>query len=336
MNERHKFTLEIIEKLGVPAIRAVTGNIPANSDLSEEDALKQQISLLGELLGESVKGGISLLSILDPKGDESKIEALRLSLVAIICGLLAEKFRQSGRIPADKEIGNISHIFSSLLSFSENFVPAHSNTAHLSLLEYEKDIIDDNLIHVLYLKAMVPAINAINYYSFGVAESRLIQNIAEKLTSRAELMRKNILHSVENISEIKRAELCFFKSMIMLYVDCHEKRTNEILSMDNAEREKIISGNGEAELLEQLWKEFEQKCEMLEVLAPSLLGQDIKETGNKENTAIQEQADIDKAQNTDIPKSTDQNVTATDSSLNPVSSNPMSFFKKKKDEENSE
>ncbi len=266
MDQRSAFLLQIIEKVGLP----LTAAVAAVSTSKGNADIKKDAENVAELLGRSVKSSVSLAEALELRDTDGNADSVRLVLAALSGELLAGQYRASRRMPAEKDLDRITASLSAVLAFADNFSAVAKNTARLKALEIDDLACDENQIQAVFFRALVPAINAIAVYPFGRPETKLIQEVAGKLTRQAELLREKLFGSDLPEPEARQVELSLFHSLVSLYTECHKVETDRIQSMNEAEREKMMTKDGGVSM-ESLWQAFETRYAMLEAVSQSML-----------------------------------------------------------------
>jgi hypothetical protein len=270
MDQRSAFLIAILEKLGSPLMAAVS-DVSAATGAGEKPDSKNEAERMAELLSRSVQAGVSIASSLDFRDKEDDGDSLRLVLAALSSEIIAGQYRVTGRIPEEKDIDRITSALSAVLSFADNFTPLSRNAARLKALDIEELAFDENQTNALFFKALVPVINAVSAYPFGRSETRLIQEIADKLTGRAANIRKEMFD--ENLSEpeSKQIELSITAALSDIYAACHRSETDKLLSMGEKEMSRVSKDESGRLSMDPVWEAFDARCAMLEAVSKNIL-----------------------------------------------------------------
>lgn len=266
MSSRAEYLIQILEKLGSPLMAAIIGQ-PAQTK-SADDAALVDAQKIASLLAKSVQAGIDMGNAADMGRAGLQDDSLRVALTALAAPLVAEQFRRSGRVPGDADIKRIVTALQAVMSFSENFTPSPENIERLKTLAAEGRAPDGHQVDIQYIHAFVPVINALGAFSFGQAEQKLIVDVASRLTARASEMGNSLLGAVPE-PERKLCELVLLRALAPLYAASHQAETARLTALSDEQRMAQASGGSSS--LDAVWRGFETRAQMLEMLAKSLL-----------------------------------------------------------------
>lgn len=248
MTPRTLFLIQLIDKLGVPLMNAVQqtneGKIPAET--------------IAGLLSSSVKLGLSLTDKMGLHEEDGDMDSVRVALSASAAQMIAEYYARHKKIPIDGEHEQISKSVDALISFAENFTASKNHTGRLRNLGDEAPIFDAAQSQIFYLSAMQPVLAAVAGFSFGQSETRLIQEIAEKLQMRAGALREALSGAGADDGEARFTELMILHSLARMYAQIHMYKTAEIEKAGNEEAPAIS--------IETVWSDFDRQVAMLETL----------------------------------------------------------------------
>ncbi|HRC26820.1 MAG TPA: hypothetical protein PKX87_05255, partial [Alphaproteobacteria bacterium] len=177
--------LSILEKVGAPLVRAMLA-VPGGAGASSPSAANDQARLLADLLEKSAHAGIALAGRMRLPGPGDEADSIRLALTAIAARLLGGFYRDSGRVPGERETDRLLSALEALLSFAGGFSGAADAADRLRTLDPAQAFaLDGPGVDTLFLKAFVPVVEAVGTFSFGRTDRRLVQDIAERLTAEA-------------------------------------------------------------------------------------------------------------------------------------------------------
>lgn len=262
MSSDPTLAINILEKIGAPLIRALL-SAPGSTSSAPDDQARQ----LADLLGKSAHAGITLASRmrLPVQGDQA--DSVRLALTSLAARLLGGFYRDSGRLPGDRETDRLLSALQALLSFAGGFSGAADDTAsRLKALDpVQIFALDEAGVDALFLKAFVPVIEAVGAFSFGRADHRLVQDIAEKLTAHA----RRIASAAPDLSDKdrRRRELALLAALTDLYAACHKTETRRLMALDERARTNLAGANGGLLPMDPVWAAFASGVRMMEALA---------------------------------------------------------------------
>ncbi|MCC7305825.1 MAG: hypothetical protein IT558_06150 [Alphaproteobacteria bacterium] len=259
MHHRAEYLLQVLEKIGSPLLASVTqANARSNAPLHQE---AQKIA---ELLAKSVHAGIEIGRIMDlgPTGEIT--DPLRLALTGLASELIAGSFSHSGKSPGEADIKKMVSALQAVLTFSDNFMADSETAGRLKDISAQGQITDPPQMHVQYIHAFIPAVNAIAAFPFGQAEQKLVMDISSRLVQEAANLRQSALGDLGAAN--KRAELAILSALAKLYAACHESETARIMNLTDEERSR------QALSIDPVWENFALRASMLETLAKGILG----------------------------------------------------------------
>lgn len=266
MDQRSQYLIQIIEKLGTPLIGAVSAVAARQDPGAAESSAPQDAEKVAGLLSRAVQCSIEIGKSIDMTNLADQGESVRLALAALASYVIADYYRQSGRMPGDTEIKRAVSALQAVLTFAENFTPDPANTERLKQMQAQGAPADGVQANLQFLRAFVPVVNAIASFSFGQPESRAIQDVSNRLTKRAEAVRQQLFAQAGG-DEAKLAELALLRALASLYAQCHEAEVARLSRLSEEQRA------AQSLSLEPVWKAFEVRAAMLEALAPALVGQ---------------------------------------------------------------
>lgn len=328
MTQRSAFQAQILEKIGAPLLVAVAeGQARQSKDSGDQ---KQEAARLAELLNKTVQVSIGLagsMALKDSDGD-----AVRLALAALASPLIAGQYRLTGKVPGDAEIRKLVKALEAVLTFSDNFAPAAENTVRLDNLSPGMPFVDESQVHIQYVGALVPVVNAIAAFSFGRAENKLAQEIAGRLVQKSKNMGEALQPGEAEPAARKRAELQLLRALAALYVECHEREMNRLLALDDQARMRAAEGAGGVLPLEPVWEAFERRAAMAEIIGRSAApGGAI--TGENSGAG---KAPGDKPRPPSMQDAAPPPPVSGDEAQKAGAYNPMAFFKSKDDNRSGE
>lgn len=254
---RTQFLIQILDKIGGPLAAAVA----AGPTLDSEAAGAQR---LAELLNRSVQLGLSVAGEMNVR-DEGQADGVHLSLAAFASPLMAGQYLVSGRVPGDAEIKKLTASMQSVLAFADNFTPAADSSLRIDNAEPGDAPADEYLIYVQTLNAFAPVLQVVNDYAFGKPESKVIQDVAARLKSKAAEMREDLFGTGMKPKEIARCELVLMKLLCGLYAACHTAEVRRLMSLSEQARTIAVI------TIDPVWAAFDKQASMAMVVAGQLI-----------------------------------------------------------------
>ena len=258
MDSRSQFILQLLQKLGAPLMRAVN----ARSDGADEGAKDAQT--ISALLSETVKISISLSQAMNLKPEDGDADAIRVTLAALAADLVADSYKETGRLPSDTDSRRIAKSLESVLAFTDNFAPAAQHAQRLQTIDGTAPFMDEMQANLYAMNALVPAIAAIAEFPFGQQEAKLIQEVATALSDRAKTLRSNLAQIEGEGADAKMAELVLLQSLAQIYAAAHRAETVRLKTLPEDARGELS--------LTPVWKQFDRQLAMLEVLLGTSAG----------------------------------------------------------------
>lgn len=331
MTPRSQFLIQVLEKLASPMVAAISEVSVRNNmipDTSQKGALKPEAEQVAQLLTKSTQLSMGLSSLMDLKVDEKEADSIRLALTSLASPLMANVYRIAGRVPNDSEMERVTGAINAVMPFADQFVTAADVNARMAHLDTDFFPVDAHQITLQYLNLLLPVVNSIMAYSFGLPEKKLVQDVSERLISDAKAFRTRIFPDI-NEAESARAELAILRMASMIYSQCHFGEMAKLMATDEQARQ------GMAPTMDSLWQAFGLRMQMLEILADTLIpgGKTRKSTVSGAGSKAPKQATKeDNVKNiaekpSESPKTETKEVEPAKKSGDP--SNPMSFFVKK-------
>lgn len=303
MDPRTRFLLQLLQKLGAPLMAAV-----------ESRATPGDASTLAALVSESIKVSIALSQAMNLKTEDGNADAIRVALAALSGGLIADTYRATGRIPNDNDVQRITKSLESVIVFADNFAPAAEHAARLETLEGAPPFFDPVQTSIYSLHALLPVIAAVGEFSFGQPETRLIQEISERLGARAGEIRKRL-----SVGGNAMAELVILQALGQIYAGAHKAET--------ARLNQGGDGAGQSSM-EAVWQSFDRQVAMLEILVGAMAQGEAVAAQGGGSSAVRPD-DVTAPVVEQAPPPATAPVPAEPPAAPPAGASPMAFFKKK-------
>jgi len=298
MDQRNAFLLQLLQKLGAPLMAAVNAHAQGGDDAKAAQTM-------AAMLSESVKIGITLSQAMNLKPSDGDADAIRVSLTTIAAGLVAESYRQTGRVPGDADAQRIQKSLEGVIVFADNFAPAAEHAQRLQTLDNTPPFFDAIQTNLYATNAFLPALSAIAEFSFGQDPAALIQEVATRVGSKA----KEINAGGDTMSE-----MITLQALAQVYASAHRAETAQLKN----------AGDGASASIDKVWTAFDKQAAMLAVLMESLGGQGAISGKAGSGGGVRPAATAPVAETPAAP------VVAPPATPPPAQGgNPMSFFKKK-------
>ncbi len=334
MEQRSAFLLQVLEKLAAPlvaAISEVSVRQQMSPDPAQHGSLKPEAEQVAGLLTKSTQMSISLTDFVDMKLPENEADSLRLALTSLASPMIANIYRLAGRAPTDAEVDRVTSALNAVISYADGFTPAADATSRMSNLENDFAPSDPSQVSILYISALLPAINSVMSYSFGVPEKRLIQDVGERLVREAKVLRTRMFPTMTDEMMCAKADLALLRIVSSIYSQCHFAEMAKLMATEEQVRQ------GMAPAMTSLWQAFILRVQMIEVLGDVLIPGERGEA-RKTNTSSAGGSGAVKPKTPSKPSPISQIVekskTNTDTTTESddgsgQKSGPMSFFVKK-------
>ncbi|GJL85730.1 MAG: hypothetical protein DHS20C02_15050 [Micavibrio sp.] len=272
MDKRSEYLIQLLEKIGAPLMEAIADvSTRQPQDEAGDDAKK-----IAALLAKTVQVSIDIGKNMDLASQEDQGESIRVALAALAGSVVAEQYKHGGQVPDDQALARITGALQAVMTFSENFIPSEENTERLKQIKAQGQLVDARQTDIQYIQAFIPAVNAIGNFSFGQPEQKLVQEVADRLTSKAMVLRESIFAGSLSPDDQKRIELALLRSLASIYAECHRAETSRLTQFDAGQNE-----TGGASMA-PVWAAFDVRAAMLETLGTSLAPQNASSgTGNK-------------------------------------------------------
>ena len=303
MAPRTYFLVQLLQKLGAPLMGAV------NSHSSGDATGEKDAQTMASLLSESIKVSISLSQAMNLKPDDGDADAIRVSLAALASGLVADSYRQTGRVPSENDVRRISKALESVIVFADNFAPAAEHAQRLQTLDGTPPFIDPVQAGIYSINALAPVISAIAEFSFGQSDSRLIQDVAGRLDAKAKELLGNFGGGPNAMSE-----LVILQALGQIYAGAHRAETANLKA----------KGDDGAATIDAVWTSFDRQVAMLGVLLGSAAGGTVASSGG---SGVKPAVGAPAQETPAVPPPVA--AVPPSAAAPPAAANPMAFFKKK-------
>lgn len=309
MDQRSQHLIQIFEKIGAPLVAAVVQAAP-------EDDAPANAQKVAELLTKTVKLGIDVAGMAGLGATEG--DSVRVALSALAGPLLAELYKNSKQVPSDDDLTKLTSALQSVLTFSEKFTVDSESAARLENIEGQTVALDDHQMHLQYINAFVPLINAVGQFAFGQSEQKVVMDVSIRITSEASNLRKALLPDLSEIDQ-KRADIAILKALVSVYTACHLAET------------KRLSGGDGAGSIDDVWKAYEVRYAMVEALAKSLTGAQV-DVASSSQAPAQEAPAAAAPPPPPPPAEEAPSAAAPPPAAEAPADNPMAMFSKPKDD----
>ena len=262
MDSRSRFLIQILEKLGAPILAAVSEVCRREGG----DSDKKEAERVAELLTKSVQAGIALGTAMDVKGSDAGADSQRLALTSLSAPMLSDIYATTGKMPSDADIRRLVASLQAALSFADNFAPSHENIGRLMGMNPKIALLDSMQIEMQYINALIPAIKAINAFSFGQPENRLAQDVAGRLSQRATVLRKSLVPESSGQPDEKLADIGILGALVFLYEAAHRAATEKLMAMNDSDRAKAAQTPDGIPSIETVWRSYEKAEAVLEAI----------------------------------------------------------------------
>ena len=330
MNQRSEYLKQIIEKIGGPllaAIQEVAAKNPASAGDAAADAQR-----FAELLSKTVQLSIELGKVMEiEKANPDQVESIRVAAAALAGPMVAAQYSQNGKVPSEQDLTKLSGTLETVMTFSDNYPLSAENLQRLKEMDANGKAVDTHQTNIQFLQAFTPVADAVATFSFGQAEKKMMQDIADKIHGKS----KEICESVfgKNLDEGQRklAELAILKSLTDIYTECHKTEVTKLMALQDP------GADAQSKAITSLWQNFDLRAGILESLAENMgLSSSKTSPAPAAPPATPQQPPVEPPPQASAapPPSTPQAPPAQETSppAAPPAGNPMSMFAKPKDD----
>ena len=242
------FTLGLLEKIGAPLVSAIEVTASSASESGEIDTS----TILAQMLGQSVQASISLSASVEMPTEEAAADSARLGMAGLVASVIADFYRAHKRVPNETDMGRIVKALQSVAAFGENFQTAQDQASRLALLGQDTLLFDALQVNLVVMQIMTPVMNAITEFPFGQSETKLMQEVSDKLQTYAQ----DLVKLTGDTSKL--AEMMTLKSLAQIYAQCHLSETERLMKASDEARASVT--------IESVWTHFDKKLAMAEVM----------------------------------------------------------------------
>lgn len=254
--ERSTFLSSIMHDVGLPLIRAIIKYGPHQ----DENAIAAEMATL---LTQTVQSNDYIKDTLDIKELATQNSELHLILTSLSSKIIAAHYERTKTPPTDQDLKRFMGAINALLAFSEDYMPIISLTEAYPENKQKLSVSPRHTTDLTYISVFLPLINAVARFSFGLNESRMIQNVSERLNARTAQIRSNLLGDTLNDTDKKSAELSILDTLVELYASCHMQEIDRITALSSAAPDTQDS----TQQIENIWTLFEHRVSLLFGLA---------------------------------------------------------------------
>lgn len=285
------------------ALPLVTAVINSSSGQNEDQAIDHVSGLLTKA-SEAVRQ-IDEESALSEKPLNDLND--RMDLLAACCHILADDYLQHDALPSEAELKRHVDCINALL------ISRHTNI--------ETDEKRENGLRLAYLEGYAPLIKAVHGFSFGQAESKMIQNVSQHIEDAADA----ITHKVYGTNVNEFAKHHIRSALIALYAACHTKEVHRIMKLGEHQRDNENNENQ----VKTIWTDFELHKEMISVIAETMRAENIPKRDDVviEPKSFQDLLDPDDLDNHEPIDFYRDAMNDEDDSDSGDQESPMAFFK---------
>lgn len=247
MDQRAAYLIQIFEHIGSPLMTSIISG--ANARAADAQSTAQNMAAL---LAKTVKLSIDIGETTDI--NKSGGDSVRVALAGIAGPMIADLYQRDAQIPEDADIEKVASAFEAVLAFSDNFIPDDEIIKRTALLKHY----DSTQMHLNYIQAFVPVIDAIAGFPFGQPEKKLTTDVSARLTHKASQIARAILGEGDHAL----SELAILNALAQLYAACHVAETKRLSDSQNSDQPISI---------DTVWDAFDMRADMVEILATQLL-----------------------------------------------------------------
>lgn len=299
MVQNSKFALRVLEKIGAPLAAALEAHVPEGDDKDVESA-----KLMAQMMGQAVQISIALSSTLNITESEEQADSTRLALAALAAPLIGEFYRQNSRVPEEQDIKRIIKSQEAVMAFAENFTAAEEGKSRLTTINHDAPLFDQTQMSLVILQTLTPVMAAIFEFPFGQSETKLLQEVSDKLQKdAADIVTQNTSDDLGKVMVIK--------ALAEIYAECHRAETARLATASDENRGELS--------LDPVWESYKTKLAMVE----TIVGVDSGSTGDSGGAP----AAPDEAATKTTPPPPTAIPAESAAPATPPAGGPMGFFK---------
>lgn len=268
----------------------------------DTEALKAEAGTIAALLKRSAELSQKLASKTGLEQNEGDKDALRLGMTAVSGPVVAGIYRLSGKIPEEKDVQNVTEAFETVFPEADKAVNIEKAEILLKCLGGESASgLSQTASKLFGVQALVPVINSVIANDFGQDRKILVKEISEKIMVKKDMLSSSLALKDEEKTVIDHVIL---KALCVLYSQCHF-----------SESSKLQQDSDKKAALQNVWKAFDLRLELMQTLVENLLLGDPGKQGD--SPALTERVTEQKTEQKSEQKAPE---TAT------AEGNPMAFF----------
>lgn len=332
MTKNVQYLTEILRHIGTPLAIAV---------ISDESDAQHHATNMASLLSRAVQLSIEIGNLIEiDKAETQDVEALRVSLAALAGPIVADIYKNSGRMPNESDVKKVVIGLEAVMTFSDNFIPSEAQSERIKNLKANGQPADPHQTHIQYIQAMSGVVDEIATFSFGQPEKKLVLEAGTRIMKEANTLAQNYASAADEPHQ-KALQLAFTQMLASLYMRCHKNAVEALSAI------KEPSAEDQAKALDAVWQNFEQRANMVTVLAETMTPGRISaqpDTGQDQTPSVappqqaQPAAPVQQTQTEETPQGTftapkteippaPPVKTQTEPPKNEAGYNPMSMFK---------
>lgn len=267
MDQRSEYLIQLLEKIGAPLMEAIADVSARQAQENPANAVGDEAKKIAELLAKAVQVSINIGKNMDLASQEDQGESIRVALAALAGSIVAEQYKHSGKVPDDQGLSRAATALQAVMTFSENFVPSEESTQRLKQIKAQGLPVDARQADIQCIQAFIPVVNAIGDFSFGQPEQKLVQEVADRLTKKAMVLRESVFAGLLSVDEQKYTELALLRALATIYSECHRAETRKLIQPGGRQTEAGTAS------LTPVWNAFDIRAAMLETLGAGLATQ---------------------------------------------------------------
>ncbi len=258
--------VETMRALGVPLMNAIIDVRSRSGDgahpaRSEEDArnlsslVKTSMSLVRHISGR--------FSVNNPE----KALAVRVGLIGFVGGIVADYYKIYGTLPDQDALFDLLGKVDAVLSGVDlkKWVSEASLTGWNS--GYRRS---DTVLSTTQLEVGASVIQAVTRFSFGFEPEAMVTYLVDEIKKKVQKIAERLVFSNQALWERDMLESVLIKSLASLYVECHMEEIARLNGLTEQEQQDYIKKYDGAYSLDPVWKAFDMRVHMLQILADHL------------------------------------------------------------------
>lgn len=258
--------VETMRCLGVPLMNAII-DVRSRSDMGKHPARSEEDA---RALSSLVKTSMSLVRHISSRfsvNNPEKSLAVRIGLMGFVGSIVSDHYKTFAVLPDEDALFELLSKVDTVLS-------------RIDLQKWIQDVgvndwraayhRSDAVFSAGQLDAAAVLIQSVTKFNFGYENEALLTFVMDELSNKVSHIVDRLSFSNELLWQRDMLELTLIKTLATLYNECHMEEIVRLNSLTEEEQQEYISQYEGSYSLEPIWKAFDMRVHMLQVLADHL------------------------------------------------------------------